>query len=108
MFLTQEEIFLFNEGTFYHSYLKFGVHQVELNGVMGVHFALWAPNAIKVRVVGNFNNWQGDNHEMHRRQGGVWTLFIPGLREGELYKYEITTAAGETCLKSDRSLCLLL
>lgn len=101
MFLTQEEIFLFNEGTFYHSYLKFGTHQVELNGVMGVHFALWAPNAIKVRVVGNFNNWQGDNHEMHRRQGGVWTLFIPGLREGELYKYEITTAAGETCLKSD-------
>lgn len=100
-FLTQEEIFLFNEGTFYHSYLKFGAHQVKLNGVTGVHFALWAPNAFTVRVVGNFNHWQGNRHEMLRREGGVWTLFIPGLGEGELYKYEIVTPGGETYLKAD-------
>ncbi len=100
-FLTQEEIFLFNEGTFYHSYLKFGAHQVKLNGVTGVHFALWAPNAFKVRVVGDFNRWQGHHHEMLPREGGVWTLFIPGLEEGELYKYEIITPEGEIYLKAD-------
>lgn len=101
MFLTREEIFLFNEGTYYHSYLKFGAHRVELNGEKGVHFVLWAPHASQVKVVGDFNGWRGEGHAMERRPGGVWTLFIPGLGEGALYKYEITTPAGETFLKAD-------
>lgn len=100
-FLDQEEVFLFNEGTFYHCYLKFGAHRVKLNRIWGVHFALWAPNASRVRIVGNFNHWRGTNHEMQLREGGVWVLFIPYLKEGEIYKYEITTPQGETFLKAD-------
>jgi 1,4-alpha-glucan branching enzyme len=100
-FLNQEEIYLFNEGTYYHCYQKFGAHRVELNGEWGIYFALWAPNAAKVEVVGDFNHWQGNRHQMIMRPGGVWVLFVPGLGVGEKYKYRIITEGGATLLKAD-------
>lgn len=100
-YLKQEEIFLFNQGTFYHCYQKFGAHRIKLKGKWGVHFAVWAPNALKVRVVGDFNRWRGDAHEMEPRQGGVWVLFVPDLAVGEKYKYEIVSNGGATFLKAD-------
>jgi 1,4-alpha-glucan branching enzyme len=100
-FLRQGEIYLFNEGTFYNCYLKFGAHRIKQNDTWGVHFALWAPNASQVRIVGDFNSWQGDNHIMEYRKGGVWDLFIPDLNVGEIYKYEIITPRGEKVLKAD-------
>ena len=90
-FLKQEEIFLFNEGTFYNCYLKFGAHRIRLNDTWGVHFALWAPNASQVRIVGDFNSWEGHRHIMEYRKGGVWELFIPNLDVGKS-KYEIITS----------------
>jgi len=102
VFLTEEEIYLFNEGTFYHSYLKFGAHGIKQGKLPGVHFALWAPNALSVSVVGNFNNWQGRVHRMKKLgESGVWALFIPHLAEGEIYKYEIRSRDGKTFLKAD-------
>lgn len=101
-FLTEAEIYLFNSGELYHSYLKFGAHRIELQGEEGVHFALWAPNAAGVAVVGDFNGWRGEAHAMEKRgKSGVWSLFVPGLQEGELYKYEIHTGAGQALLKAD-------
>lgn len=101
-FLTEREIYLFNRGELYHSYLKFGAHVITQKGVLGIHFAVWAPHALKICVLGEFNHWHGDKHRMVKLEDtGVWTLFISGLKEGELYKYEILTAEGNTCLKAD-------
>jgi len=85
----------------YNCYLKFGAHRIKQNDTWGVHFALWAPNASQVRIVGDFNSWQGDNHIMEYRKGGVWDLFIPDLNVGEIYKYEIITPRGKKVLKAD-------
>lgn len=102
IFLQPEEAFLFNQGTFYHCYLKFGAHRSEVDKIWGVHFSLWAPHALRVSVVGNFNNWQGGTHEMEPQgETGVWSLFIPYLDVGEIYKYEIAGADGVIFLKSD-------
>lgn len=96
------ELYLFHEGRNFYSYQLMGAHQVIYHGVPGVRFCLWAPKALEVRVVGNFNNWQGDGHVMQRLgQDGIWFIFIPGLEEGEVYKYEILTPHGEAFLKSD-------
>lgn len=100
-FLSQQEIFLFNEGTFYNCYLKFGAHKHKTDTESGVHFALWAPNAKEVNIVGNFNNWNDKAHSMKKYEGGVWKLFIPGLDEGCIYKYAITDSKDVTVLKSD-------
>jgi len=101
-YITEEEIYLFNHGKFFHSYLRFGAHKIKLNNTIGVHFALWAPNAIKVNVVGSFNHWQGNRHGMDRQgETGVWTRFIPDLEEGSCYKYEIESDTGEVFLKAD-------
>jgi len=90
--LTELDIYLMGEGTHLHIYERLGAHLAELNGVKGVHFAVWAPNAQRVSVVGNFNNWDGRRHPMRFHQAiGVWELFIPGLGEAEVYKYEIKT-----------------
>lgn len=90
--LTDLDAYLMGEGTHLHIYEQLGAHPTELNGVKGVRFAVWAPNAQRVSVVGNFNNWDGRRHPMQfQPQIGVWTLFIPGLGEGEVYKYEIKT-----------------
>lgn len=101
-YLKPEEIYLFNHGELFHSHLRFGAHKVKLNNRIGVHFAVWAPNAYTVKVVGTFNQWRGERHQMEKQGGtGVWTLFIPGLDEGVLYKYEITAPGGRRLLKAD-------
>ena len=88
--LSDFDLYLLGEGKHYKSYEKLGAHLMEVEGVPGVAFAVWAPNAQRVSVVGNFNNWDGRRHPMRVRGGsGIWELFIPGLVEGEIYKYEI-------------------
>jgi len=83
---------LMAEGTHLHIYEQLGAHIKEINDVQGVQFAVWAPNAARVSVVGNFNNWDGRRHPMQLHpSNGIWELFIPGLAEGEVYKYEIKT-----------------
>jgi len=88
--LSDFDLHLIAEGTHFNTYEKLGGHLAEVAGVRGVTFAVWAPNARRVSVVGDFNNWDGRAHPMRVRGGaGVWELFIPGLTEGEIYKYEI-------------------
>lgn len=90
--LTDFDSHLMAEGTHLHIYDRLGAHIIELNGVRGVLFAVWAPNALRVSVVGNFNNWDGRRHPMRLHPAnGIWELFVPGLDEGEIYKYEIKT-----------------
>lgn len=94
--------YLFHQGTHYESYAMLGAHLVEENGQAGVRFAVWAPHAERVSVVGDFNGWNGDAHPMVRQpESGIWALFIPGLTEGTLYKYEIRTHRGDLILKAD-------
>jgi 1,4-alpha-glucan branching enzyme len=88
--LTDFYLHLITEGTHYRNYEKLGAHPMILNGIRGVHFAVRAPNAKRVSVVGDFNGWDGRRHPMRVRGGmGVWELFIPGLGDGEIYKFEI-------------------
>jgi 1,4-alpha-glucan branching enzyme len=88
--LQEYDLHLIGEGTHYLKYERLGAHVREVNGVRGVHFAVWAPNAQRVSVVGNFNNWDGRRHPLRVRGGsGVWELFIPGMAEGDIYKFEI-------------------
>jgi 1,4-alpha-glucan branching enzyme len=88
--LTEYDLYLSGEGTHYLKYEKLGAHVREVAAVRGVHFGVWAPNAKRVSVVGNFNFWDGRVDPMrHRGESGIWEIFIPGLDEGELYKFEI-------------------
>ncbi len=100
--LTDFDLYLFGEGRHYGLYNKFGAHLRVRDGVAGTHFAVWAPNAKRVSVVGDFNLWDGRKHAMQARGGsGVWELFVPGVGEGATYKYEIRTRADHILLKSD-------
>lgn len=100
--ISEEDLYLFHEGSNYRSYQLLGAHVMQKNGMTGVRFTVWAPNAREVRVVGDFNAWQGQNHIMKRiGQSGIWEFFVPELRVGETYKYEIHTAAGERKMKAD-------
>jgi 1,4-alpha-glucan branching enzyme len=85
------DLYLFGQGKHYHLYEKMGAHPRVLNGVAGVHFAAWAPNALTVSVIGNFNEWNRGTHQMQRRHNdlGVWECFIPGVKVGALYKFAI-------------------
>ena len=87
--LTDYDLHLLGEGTHYKSYEKLGAHLRVHQGVRGVHFAVWAPNALRVSVVGDFNRWDGRRNPMRACQGGVWEIFLPGLIQGEVYKFEI-------------------
>lgn len=100
---TDQDIYLFREGKHYKLYDKFGAHSVEKEGVEGVYFSVWAPNAKKVSVLGNFNNWNPDNHLLFPRWdgSGIWEGFIEGLTWGTLYKYAVETSHGEILEKSD-------
>lgn len=99
---TDKELYLLHEGSHFHSYKLLGAHVLEQAGAKGVRFAVWAPHALRVSVVGNFNNWQGETHVMQPvGQSGVWMLFIAGIEPGEIYKYELYTTWGETILKAD-------
>ncbi len=88
--LSEYDLHLFAEGRHWHAYRMLGAHLKTVDGVAGVLFTTWAPNAQRVSVVGNFNQWDGRRHPMRVRGGsGVWELFIPELRAGDLYKFEI-------------------
>jgi 1,4-alpha-glucan branching enzyme len=88
--LSDFDLHLLAEGTHYKTYEKLGTHITEVAGVLGVSFAVWAPNAKRVSVVGNFNQWDGRQHPLRvRGNTGVWELFLPGICEGEIYKFEV-------------------
>ncbi|MFO1049974.1 MAG: 1,4-alpha-glucan branching protein GlgB [Geminicoccaceae bacterium] len=101
--LGEMDDYLIHEGTHRRLWERLGAHAIEHAGHSGVHFAVWAPNAARVSVVGDFNGWDGRRNPMRRRGGvGVWEIFIPGLGEGSVYKYEIRAADGSLLpLKSD-------
>ncbi len=100
--LGEMDIYLFNEGTHYDVYKKLGAHLLELDGVRGVHFAVWAPNAQRVSVVGDFNHWDGRVHPMRKMvPAGIWEIFLPEVPEGGHYKFEIRGPHGEVFLKTD-------
>ena len=101
--LTDYDLYLFGEGTHYLKYEKLGAHVREVGGVSGVHFAVWAPNAKRVSVVGDFNLWDGRVHAMRGRgTSGIWEIFVPTLKDGEVYKFEILSRMGnQVGLKSD-------
>ncbi len=101
--LTDFDIHLLGEGTHLDQYEKFGSHIFRIGDVQGVTFAVWAPNAERVSVIGDFNRWDGRAHPMRNRgECGVWEIFIPGLAEGEIYKYEVRSRGnGDLFAKSD-------
>ena len=92
---------LFAEGNHHHIWQRMGAHLTEVNGVSGVMFCLWAPHALSVSVLGDLNSWNGCHHPMQQRMGGIWELFIPGMSEGSLYKYEIRSPEGHCYQKAD-------
>ena len=94
--------YLFGHGTHYEIYKKMGAHRVTVDGVEGVYFAVWAPHAEKVSVVGEFNNWEADADEMERQEpAGIYTCFVPGAKVGDMYKFCIETMKGEKLFKAD-------
>ena len=94
--LTDFDLHLIGEGTHYKNYEKLGAHMCEMDGVSGVCFAVWAPNARRVSVIGDFNNWDARCHLMRVHPGtGVWELFVPGLNEGALYKFQIRSQVND-------------
>ncbi|MEI8312664.1 MAG: 1,4-alpha-glucan branching enzyme, partial [Verrucomicrobiota bacterium] len=100
--LGEMDIYLFNEGTHYDIYKKLGAHVMEIGGVPGVHFSVWAPSAQRVSVAGDFNGWDGRVHPMRKMvPSGVWEIFLPGVHEGAHYKFEIRGPHGEVFLKTD-------
>ncbi|MFD0958663.1 1,4-alpha-glucan branching protein GlgB [Paenibacillus chungangensis] len=100
--LSKEDIYLFNRGESHHSYKFMGAHPIVSAEGTGVRFAVWAPEASVARVIGSFNNWNGEAHRMERiGTTGVHVLFVPHLRAGELYKYEFLTREGAVIRKSD-------
>lgn len=100
--ITETDQYLFAQGTHYDIYKKLGAHMSEENGVKGVFFAVWAPNAAAVHVIGEFNGWNESSHAMTRLgPGGIHALFVPGVMEGTLYKYLITTPDGRKLYKAD-------
>jgi 1,4-alpha-glucan branching enzyme len=103
LLLSDYDLHLLAEGTHYRSYERLGAHPITLAAVDGVSFAVWAPNASRVAVVGDFNVWDARRHPMRKRpEAGIWELFIPGLRQGAVYKYAIDDAQGNRLpLKSD-------
>jgi 1,4-alpha-glucan branching enzyme len=101
--LTDFDLHLFSEGTHLRLYEKYGAHLIQHEGVSGVCFAVWAPNAERVSVIGDFNQWDGRRHPMRPRgPSGMWEIFLPGLQHGDLYKFEIKTPyQGYIATKSD-------
>jgi 1,4-alpha-glucan branching enzyme len=100
--LTDFDLYLFAEGTHQRAYEKLGAHFVEQDGVRGVQFAVWAPNARRVSVVGDFNHWNPAVNGMNSTSAGIWETFVPGVRQNELYKYHIVSNyRGYTVAKAD-------
>lgn len=100
--ITDFDTHLFNEGSHQEAYEKLGAHLMTLNGVKGVHFAVWAPNAKAVSVIGDFNAWDNRRHQMRIiGSSGTWEIFIPGMSEGDVYKYAVKTRYGKVKDKAD-------
>jgi 1,4-alpha-glucan branching enzyme len=99
--LTDYELYLHGEGTNHESYRTLGAHLMTIDQVDGVRFAVWAPNAQMVSIIGDFNCWDRTLHPMRKRDGGVWEIFVPGIGEGANYKYSIISALGHEQQKSD-------
>lgn len=99
---SSEDLFLLHEGSLYHSYRILGAHVSKRKGYEGVRFAVWAPNAKQVSLLGDFNQWQSGKHRMEKFSSlGVWMLFVPEASEGDHYKYEIQSETGQILLKAD-------
>ncbi len=93
--LTEQDLYLFNEGTHYRLYEKMGAHPLAVGGLAGTYFAVWAPNAERVSVVGSFNGWDRSAHPLRLREpSGIWEGFIPGVGEGASYKYHVASKIG--------------
>ena len=102
LLLNDKKLAAFNAGTCVDAYSFLGAHATKVGGVKGVLFAVWAPNAIRVSVVGDFNNWDGRVHQMELHEdSGVFEIFIPGVNAGAIYKYEIRCRGGQIVLKAD-------
>lgn len=100
--LGEMDLHLIGEGNHFEKYKLMGAHVREHEGIWGVGFAVWAPSADRVSVVGNFNHWDGREHQMRvLGSSGIWELFIPGLREGEVYKFELRAKNGDVFEKAD-------
>ncbi len=100
--LGEQDLYLFNEGKHYELWNKMGAQVKETNGIKGTSFAVWAPNAKGISVVGNFNRWHPLAHPMRELgNSGVWELFLPGISEKELYKFRIMGRNGEELFKTD-------
>ncbi|MDQ3237101.1 MAG: 1,4-alpha-glucan branching protein GlgB [Actinomycetota bacterium] len=100
--LGEMDLHLFGEGNHHRLYDKLGAHISEVDGVGGTAFAVWAPNARRVSVVGDFNGWEGRRHGMRKYPGGVWEIFVPEVGDGAVYKFEIKGPDGEFLpLKAD-------
>ncbi|MDO8835439.1 MAG: 1,4-alpha-glucan branching protein GlgB, partial [Vicinamibacterales bacterium] len=100
--LSDLDLHLFGEGHHYEIYDKLGAHVAEVAGVSGLRFAVWAPNATGVAVVGDFNEWHGQAHVMSPQgSSGVWAIFVPGLGPGEKYKFEVRWRDGSRVMKAD-------
>jgi 1,4-alpha-glucan branching enzyme len=100
-FLSDYDKYLFNQGTHERVYEKLGAHLLEIEGEKGVHFAVWAPNARHVFVMGSFNDWHGESHRMHPSESGIWTLFVPEVTEYSVYKYRVVAQNGQSFDKAD-------
>ena len=99
---SNDGIQLFHEGTLYDSYKYLGAHLIKLNEKLCTQFSVWAPQAKEIRLVGDFNNWNGDGYSFHRLNNeGIWSFLVHENLEGFLYKYEITTSTGDKILKAD-------
>src|SRR5262249_42715920 len=100
--LSDFDLHLIGEGKHYDLYEKLGAHPTQVDGVPGVRFAVWAPNARRVSVVGDFDGWDDRGHPMRLRSGGIWELFLPGVTSGANYKYAIHSwNQGYRMLKAD-------
>ena len=100
--LGETDVYLHAEGNHWDLYQKFGAHLTKVDGVEGTVFCVWAPNAQRVSVVGDFNHWDGRVYPMRKLLGsGIWEIFLPGIKEGAHYKFEVKGYHGEICLKSD-------
>ena len=100
--LGELDLYLHAEGNYLRSYEKMGAHPTVMDGVAGSSFAVWAPNARRVSVVGDFNDWDGRRHPMRLHpSAGIWEIFLPGVTSGSRYKYEIKARNGALILKAD-------
>ena len=102
VFISEADQYLFAQGTHYDIYKKLGAHLSTEDGVQGVYFGVWAPNAAQVNVIGTFNEWNEESHPMQKLgEGGIWGLFVPGVEEGTMYKFLIYARDGRKLYKAD-------